>query len=133
MATTASTTQQEANRANAQLSTGPRTEQGKFASSSNSRTHGLTTRQALLPTEDPSEHEQHHADYLAHYRPKNAIAKAAVVELADLLWRLRRVASFEAQLITSEIVNPHQPIWTSSRSSTNSPATARSSPSPSPA
>ena len=46
----------EANRANAQHSTGPRTEEGKAASSRNALKHGLTSFTVLLPTEDPAEY-----------------------------------------------------------------------------
>ena len=45
----------EANQANAQLSTGPRTEQGKAISSFNSLRHGLTAMTVLLPGEDPAQ------------------------------------------------------------------------------
>lgn len=100
MATTA--TQIAANRENAQLSTGPRTSEGKLASSTNARTHGLTSRQALLPTEDPSDYLAHLQAYAARYRPNDPLHLAAVAELADLHWRLRRVTIFEAQLISIE-------------------------------
>jgi len=41
------------NRANAQNSTGPRTEPGKQRSSLNALGHGLTAQTAVLPSEDP--------------------------------------------------------------------------------
>ena len=102
MATTTSPIQLEANRANAQLSTGPRTLAGKLASSANARSHGLTARQALLPTEDPSAYDLHHQTFENHYLTHDPILGAAVTELADLQWRLRRVPIFEAQLIAVE-------------------------------
>jgi len=43
-----------ANINNAQHSTGPRTEEGKAASSLNSLKHGLTAKTVLLPGEDPA-------------------------------------------------------------------------------
>ena len=46
-----------ANRANAQRSTGPRTEAGKAVSSCNAWKHGLTAARALMPGEDPAEYE----------------------------------------------------------------------------
>ena len=45
----------QANRNNAKKSTGPRTEQGKAASSQNALKHGLLARDAVLPGEDPAE------------------------------------------------------------------------------
>jgi hypothetical protein len=45
----------DANRRNAQHSTGPRTPQGKGKVATNSCTHGLCSRNAILPEEDPAE------------------------------------------------------------------------------
>lgn len=45
----------DANRRNAQRSTGPRTAQGKAASSRNATTFGLFSKHLLLPDEDPAE------------------------------------------------------------------------------
>jgi hypothetical protein len=91
-----------ANQANAQLSTGPRVAEGKQASSSNAKSHGLTSRSALLPGEDPQEYELFHHSYAAHYLPQTMIEQKMVSELADLEWRLRRVPEFEAQLLNVE-------------------------------
>ena len=51
----ASERQIAANRLNAQASPGPRTAEGKAASSRNALTHGLTARTLLLEGEDPQE------------------------------------------------------------------------------
>jgi SEC-C motif len=102
MSAPASALQLEANRANARLSTGPRTAQGKQASSRNAQSHGLTSRHALLPGEDAAEYEQHHRDRALHYHPANPVDHAAVAELADLQWRLLRVPAFEAHLLSIE-------------------------------
>ena len=91
-----------ANRANAQLSTGPRTAEGQQASSSNAKSHGLTSRTAFVPGEDPREYELFHHAYNARYLPQNMIEQKMVSELADLEWRLRRVPEFEAQLLKVE-------------------------------
>ena len=53
----ASQSQLEANRLNAQKSTGPQTEAGKAVSSRNSLTHGLTAQQVVLAVEDPNQFE----------------------------------------------------------------------------
>jgi hypothetical protein len=91
-----------ANRVNAQLSTGPRTPEGQTASSSNAKSHGLTSRSAFVPGEDPQEYQLFHHAYADRYLPKNMIEQKMVSELADLEWRLRRVPEFEAQLIKVE-------------------------------
>ncbi len=98
----ATTAQIIANRANAQLSTGPRTAEGQQASSSNAKSHGLTSRSAFLPGEDPQEYEHFHHAYTARYLPQDMIEQKMVSELADLEWRLRRVSEFEAQLFNVE-------------------------------
>jgi hypothetical protein len=103
MSTPASSLQIEANRANALFSTGPRTDQGKHASSRNAQPHGLTTRDALLPGEDAGEYQRHRQNYLDRHQPQDPIDQAVAVELADLEWRLRRVPVFEARLLSIEV------------------------------
>ena len=48
-----------ANARNAQHSTGPRPEAGNKRSSKNALKHGLTSRDAVLPTEDAHAHHEH--------------------------------------------------------------------------
>ena len=48
----------QANRRNAEKSTGPKTEEGKAVVSRNAVTHGLTSRYDVLSCEDPAEYEQ---------------------------------------------------------------------------
>jgi SEC-C motif len=105
MSATASALQIEANRTNAQLSTGPTTAAGKLASSQNAISHGLTTRHPLIAGEDPAEFELHCQDYIDHHIPQNALDRAHVAELAELTWRLHRVGAFEADLFNLEIRN----------------------------
>jgi hypothetical protein len=47
--------QNEANRINAQKSTGPRTDEGKQRSSQNALKHGLLAKRSVIPGEDPAE------------------------------------------------------------------------------
>src|SRR5215471_9623692 len=91
-----------ANQSNARHSTGPRTAQGKQTSSSNAKSHGLTSRSALLSGEDPEEYTLFHGAYEQLYRPHNLIEQKLVTELADIEWRLRRVPALEAQLLNVE-------------------------------
>ena len=91
-----------ANQSNAALSTGPTSTTGKLTSSRNAQSHGLTTRQALLPSEDPKDYQDHRQAYTDRYRPQSLISHEIVHELADLRWRLRRVSAFEAQLLNGE-------------------------------
>jgi hypothetical protein len=84
-----------ANRANAQFSTGPRTEQGKAKSSLNAVKTGLTGRTVLLPTEDAQAFQQHIARYLAQYKPEGDQEKELTQSLADAQWRLNRIPVLE--------------------------------------
>jgi hypothetical protein len=92
---TATARQLDANRANAILSTGPRSDEGKLTSS----------RDALLPGENLDEYHDQHAEYANHFHPTNPIEVEMVTEMADLRWRLRRVPAFEAQLLSLEILS----------------------------
>jgi hypothetical protein len=87
--------QRNANRANAQLSTGPRTEQGKAKSSLNAVKTGLTGRTVLLPTEDAEAYQQHIARYLEQYKPEGDREKELTQFLADTQWRLNRIPVLE--------------------------------------
>ncbi len=91
-----------ANRANARLSTGPRTEAGKQRSSQNALGHGLTARTAVLPTEDPEAYQRHLQQFLADHKPANSIETQLVHELADTAWRLNRIPFIEAELLSRD-------------------------------
>ena len=82
----------QANKANAQHSTGPRTEAGKAISSRNSITHGLTALTVLIPGEDPIVYECFYAGMIDTYKPLNVPEIAHIQELTDLQWRLRRAS-----------------------------------------
>ena len=60
-----------ANRQNAARSTGPKTPEGKAASSRNATRHGLTGVFHVLPHEDPAEFEQLAAAVRDEFRPRN--------------------------------------------------------------
>jgi hypothetical protein len=87
------------NRANAQHSTGPRSDAGKQRSALNALTHGLTARTAVLPTEDPAAYEQLHRQFLDEYRPATPTETQLVRELADTSWRLNRIPVLEADVL----------------------------------
>ncbi|MBV8553816.1 MAG: hypothetical protein JOY54_21150 [Acidobacteriaceae bacterium] len=85
-----------ANRANAQLSTGPKSEEGKAKSSLNAVKTGLTGRTVLLPTDDASAYEAHIARFFKEWDPATDAERALVQSLADTEWRLLRIPSLEA-------------------------------------
>ncbi len=69
----ATSAQIEANRLNAQKSTGPKTERGKAHARLNAVTHGMTARTIMpvLPQEDPKELENKIQQAIAAWKPRN--------------------------------------------------------------
>ncbi len=84
-----------ANRANAQLSTGPRTPEGKAKSGLNAVKTGLTGRTVLLPSEDAEAYETHLENYRREFQPVGIRETQLVQSLADTQWRLDRIPSLE--------------------------------------
>jgi len=97
--------QNTANQANAQHSTGPRTEAGKVTSSRNALKHGLTAKTALMPDEDAEVHACFLAGMLDSYDPFNAAETALVEEMIDVQWRLRRASRFEVRILSAETLD----------------------------
>jgi hypothetical protein len=60
-----------ANRRNAKKCTGPKTAEGKAASSMNALRHGLRARTVVLPDENREEFDQIHAGLQNQYQPQN--------------------------------------------------------------
>src|SRR5436309_13738954 len=85
----------EANRLNAQRSTGPTTEQGKRRSSRNAVRHGLTAETTIVPIEDIDEYKAFEMAVTTDYEPRTAVERELVLRLASLLWRLRRATATE--------------------------------------
>lgn len=90
-----SAAKQAANKANAQLSTGPTSPEGKAKSSLNAVTTALTGRTVLLPTEDAAAYEQHLRGYEKELRPVGPRECDLVQSIADSSWRLQRIPALE--------------------------------------
>jgi hypothetical protein len=84
-----------ANRANAQLSTGPKSETGKAISSKNGLKTALTGRTVLLPGDDADRYERHLNQYKKAYQPVGEREFELVQSLADTTWRLDRIPGLE--------------------------------------
>jgi hypothetical protein len=80
----------EANRINAQKSTGPRTPEGKAIVSQNAITHGLLARAGVLPGEDEHEFAAHREGLLQQLRPGAPLEEVLAERIVDLSWRLQR-------------------------------------------
>jgi hypothetical protein len=88
-----------ANRANAQKSTGPRTPEGKAASSKNSRLHGLFISDTALIQEEPEEFAQILAGYITEFCPVGALEERLVNQLTLASMRQDRFARIESGLL----------------------------------
>src|ERR1700756_5615360 len=88
----------EANRRNAQLSTGPVTEEGKKRSRQNAMRHGLTAETVIDALEDADDYATFEMAITADYEAQSAVERELVLRLASLLWRLRRATSIESGL-----------------------------------
>jgi hypothetical protein len=94
--------QLEANRQNAQKSTGPKTEAGKAKSSQNALTHGLTaTGESLLPHEAANSYYRFHQEMIESLHPVTGLENRLVHRITDTLWRLQRIPNAEAQLFSA--------------------------------
>jgi hypothetical protein len=95
----------ETNRANSQNSTGPRTPEGKLASSRNSFKHGLASAQLIIPGEDPAAFDALLTDLQAEHQPANPTEQLLVLEMAQSYWLTQRAIRFQNQCFAPEGVN----------------------------
>jgi hypothetical protein len=85
-----------ANRENAKKSTGPRTAEGKAASSRNGLKHGLCANQHILPGEDPEDFLLLLKDLYDRFHPVGLSEEKLVLRIAADQWRLDRIFPMEA-------------------------------------
>jgi hypothetical protein len=89
----------EANRRNADRSTGPTTEEGKRRSRQNAIRHGLCAETVVDTVEDVDDYRGFEAAVIADYDARTAVERELVLRLASLLWRLRRATAIETDLL----------------------------------
>ena len=90
--------QTQANRLNAQKSTGPSSVEGKAASSQNALKSGIHAKSQIIRGEDPDDLEALIDQYLLDHHPRTAAERALIDILIDSEWLLRRLRKAEAQL-----------------------------------
>jgi hypothetical protein len=101
--------QLQANRRNAQRSTGPRSPKGKTRSRLNSRKHGLTAKTLIIVGEHPEDFEQLRSALMEEHNPQSALECELVERIAGILWRLRRVPFFEAAIMEVRLAGVSSP------------------------
>ena len=87
----------QANRRNAQKSTGPRSADGKAASSRNALKTGLFCPGIIIGHESSLQLETLEAQFTAEYRPSTPTERALVDTLIHLEWMLRRYRWLETE------------------------------------
>jgi len=88
----------EANRLNAQKSTGPRTPHGKQRVASNALKHGLTGKQVVMSNENPADFDEFRSALFSDLDPQGALEELLADKIVADAWRVRRVPVLEAAL-----------------------------------
>jgi hypothetical protein len=93
----------EANRRNAQHSTGPITLEGKDKSSQNAIKHGLFSNVPLITGEQEEEFNIFSKELLSFLMPQNGIESILVERIISCAWRLRRVIKIESDMMNESL------------------------------
>jgi hypothetical protein len=88
----------EANRLNAQKSTGPRSVEGKAATSQNALKSGIDAESLIIRGEKQEDLETLTAEYLARFNPRTPEERHYVDSLIRDDWQLRRLAKADTQI-----------------------------------
>ena len=99
----ATAAQFEANRLNAQKSTGPRSPEGKAASRFNALKHGADARSRIIPGESEDELLGISRQYHDEFQPESIAEVALVDTLVQCHWEKRRVPRLEAAAIAAYV------------------------------
>jgi hypothetical protein len=91
------------NAANAQLSTGPRTAEGKARSSRNAVKHGLTSKQLVIAPDEEEEFAELHDALHAQVSPEGALEMGIFNMLVHAAWNLERFRTLEARLMADGV------------------------------
>ncbi len=90
-----------ANRLNAQKSTGPRTPEGKAVSALNALKHGLLTREGFIRGEDEIDYQIHREYLWGYLLPGSPLEEILANQIIDRTWRLKRCAQDQAEAFAS--------------------------------
>jgi hypothetical protein len=105
----ATQTQIEANRRNAEHSTGPRTAEGKAASSMNALKSGIDAGSSIIPGEDAAVLAALTERLYQDCQPQTVIESILVDNIVRASWRLRRFDRIDAELLIHAIEDTNYP------------------------
>ena len=97
----ATTAQIFANQENSKRSTGPRTPEGKAASSHNATADGFFAADPVLPSEDRNHFNALLEGYNSDFAPTTAHEEFLVSQMAGARWKLDRVERIEVAIFTA--------------------------------
>lgn len=101
----------DANRKNAQKSTGPKSNAGKTASSRNALKLGVLSQNALADHEDSEAYSALLEQLINELGPESALECTQVERLSILIWREKRIAEAEAELMQQSLDIAHSGRW----------------------
>jgi len=93
-----------ANLANAQHSTGPKTEKGKHRTRLNAYRHGLTGQICLLTAEEHEAFDQHCSGIRESLEPVGALELELAQSIAEDHWRLKRARAIETGIFAAGVL-----------------------------
>jgi hypothetical protein len=96
--------QLEANFANAQKSSGPKTEKGKHRTRFNAYRHGLTGQICLLTAEEQQAFDQHCAGIRESLEPVGALETELAQSIAEDHWRIKRARAIETGIFAAGVL-----------------------------
>ncbi len=91
--------QKNANRNNAQQSTGPKTNEGKAIVAQNPLKHGVFSKQILVNGESKKEFESLKIEFYEQFKPQGFLENLFCERALTAAWRLSRVTQMESMLI----------------------------------
>jgi len=100
----------EANRLNAQHSTGPTSPEGKAAIRFNALKTGIDAQSQVIPGEDPAALALLAAEYYDRYQPATPEVRALVDTLITAEWLQRRFRTLEAQIWRYNLEGLYTPV-----------------------
>ena len=100
--------QLNANRTNAQSSTGPKTAEGKAISSQNAVKHGIFAKNDVISGEDLARYEEHRQNIYDEFVPLTPTESVLTQRIASLTWRLMRADRLQTTVINTLVAAQHK-------------------------
>ncbi len=100
-----------ANRRNASKSTGPKTAEGKSTSAKNATKHGLFARYDVVISEDQADYDALRESLLNELAPEGTMEHLLAERIVSLVWRIRRAARMQNELIDVKIRREINDTW----------------------